>query len=147
MHVGERGARPETIGGADINSSTVGIRKASSESWVRAPSLDSARDSSASVSPGILRGPASWRLILRAKGAGAVIEALTSDDALTRRRRRMSDRALRRLFDRLVTLGPLRDNAPGAERARLRAAAGWEDGRRGQREAPSVPSRRRPPGL
>ncbi|SDR63991.1 Protein of unknown function [Rhizobiales bacterium GAS113] len=47
---------------------------------------------------------------LRAKGAGPVIAAILNDDALTASRiGPMSDRALRRLFDRLVTLGAIRE--------------------------------------
>lgn len=48
---------------------------------------------------------------LRAKGAGAVIIALLDDDALTAAGSagRMSERALRRLFDRLVSLGAVRE--------------------------------------
>jgi hypothetical protein len=48
---------------------------------------------------------------LRAKGAGAVIAALLDDDALTAAgcAGAMSERALRRLFDRLVSLGALRE--------------------------------------
>jgi hypothetical protein len=48
---------------------------------------------------------------LRAKGAGAVIAALLDDDALTAAGGvgAMSERALRRLFDRLVSLGALRE--------------------------------------
>jgi hypothetical protein len=48
---------------------------------------------------------------LRAKGAGAVIAALLDDDALTAAggAGRMSERALRRLFDRLVNLGAVRE--------------------------------------
>ncbi|SEF15456.1 Protein of unknown function [Rhizobiales bacterium GAS191] len=47
---------------------------------------------------------------LRAKGAGAVIAAILNDDALTASRiGSISDRALRRLFDRLVTLGAIRE--------------------------------------
>ncbi|SDR63384.1 Protein of unknown function [Rhizobiales bacterium GAS113] len=48
---------------------------------------------------------------LRAKGAGAVIAAILNDDALTAASCAgpMSDRALRRLFDRLVTLGAVRE--------------------------------------
>ncbi|MGO9769097.1 MAG: DUF1403 family protein, partial [Roseiarcus sp.] len=48
---------------------------------------------------------------LRAKGAGAVIAALLDDDVLTAAggAGRMSERALRRLFDRLVALGAVRE--------------------------------------
>jgi hypothetical protein len=50
---------------------------------------------------------------LRAKGAGRVIELLLSDDALSPARAakaaRLSDRAARRLFDRLVELGAARE--------------------------------------
>jgi hypothetical protein len=48
---------------------------------------------------------------LRAKGAGGVIAALLDDDALTAAggAGRMSDRALRRLFDRLAVLGAVRE--------------------------------------
>ena len=48
---------------------------------------------------------------LRAKGAGAVIVTLLDDDALTAAggTGRMSERALRRLFDRLVSLGAVRE--------------------------------------
>lgn len=48
---------------------------------------------------------------LRAKGAGAVIAALLDDDALTAAGGAggMSERALRRLFDRLVSLGAVRE--------------------------------------
>jgi hypothetical protein len=46
---------------------------------------------------------------LRAKGAGRVIELLLSDDAVSPARAakaaRLSDRAARRLFDRLIELG------------------------------------------
>jgi hypothetical protein len=44
---------------------------------------------------------------LRARGAGAVIETLLDEDAVlpSARRGAMSDRGLRRLFDRLVALG------------------------------------------
>ncbi|SDR59558.1 Protein of unknown function [Rhizobiales bacterium GAS113] len=56
---------------------------------------------------------------LRAKGAGAVIAAILNDDALTASRiGSMSDRALRRLFDRLVTLGAIRELS-GRETFRL----------------------------
>jgi hypothetical protein len=57
---------------------------------------------------------------LRAKGAGAVIDALMGDDALTTASGagRMSDRGLRRLFDRLVTLGAVRELS-GRETFRL----------------------------
>ncbi|SEF12342.1 Protein of unknown function [Rhizobiales bacterium GAS191] len=56
---------------------------------------------------------------LRAKGAGAVIGAILNDDALTASRiGGMSDRALRRLFDRLVTLGAVRELS-GRETFRL----------------------------
>jgi len=48
---------------------------------------------------------------LRARGAGAVILALLDDDALTGAGGAggMSERALRRLFDRLVSLGAVRE--------------------------------------
>jgi hypothetical protein len=48
---------------------------------------------------------------LRAKGAGAVIETLLDEDAVrpSARRGAMSDRGLRRLFDRLVALGGVRE--------------------------------------
>jgi Protein of unknown function (DUF1403) len=48
---------------------------------------------------------------LRAKGAGRIITALLDDDALTPGSApgAMSDRALRRLFDRLVELGAVRE--------------------------------------
>jgi hypothetical protein len=48
---------------------------------------------------------------LRAKGAAAVIEALLSDDAVAASARiaGMSDRALRRIFERLVDLGAVRE--------------------------------------
>ena len=50
---------------------------------------------------------------LRAKGAGPVVELLLSDDAVSPARAakaaRLSDRAARRLFDRLVELGGVRE--------------------------------------
>ena len=50
---------------------------------------------------------------LRAKGAGRVIELLLSDDAVSPARAaksaRLSDRAARRLFDRLIDLGAVRE--------------------------------------
>jgi hypothetical protein len=48
---------------------------------------------------------------LRAKGAGAVIETLLDEDAVlpSARRGAMSDRGMRRLFDRLVALGGVRE--------------------------------------
>jgi len=48
---------------------------------------------------------------LRARGAGAVIETLLNEDAVlpSARRGAMSDRGLRRLFDRLVALGGVRE--------------------------------------
>jgi hypothetical protein len=50
---------------------------------------------------------------LRAKGAGRVIELLLSDDAVSPARAaklaRLSDRAARRLFDRLIELGAARE--------------------------------------
>ena len=50
---------------------------------------------------------------LRAKGADAIVEKLLSDDALVASRgdkkTGMSDRGLRRLFDRLVELGAVRE--------------------------------------
>ncbi|RWO62374.1 MAG: DUF1403 family protein [Mesorhizobium sp.] len=48
---------------------------------------------------------------LRAKGADLVVEKLLSDDALVASQRiaEMSDRGLRRLFDRLVELGAVRE--------------------------------------
>ncbi len=48
---------------------------------------------------------------LRAKGAGVVVERLLSADAVSASERiaGMSDRALRRLFDRLVALGAVRE--------------------------------------
>jgi len=48
---------------------------------------------------------------LRAKGAGAVVTALLDDDALAPAARLggMSDRGMRRLCDRLVTLGAARE--------------------------------------
>lgn len=48
---------------------------------------------------------------LRAKGADAVVERLLSDDAIVASQRiaGMSDRGLRRLFDRLVELGAVRE--------------------------------------
>jgi hypothetical protein len=48
---------------------------------------------------------------LRARGAGAVIETLLDEDAVlpSARRGAMSDRGLRRLFDRLVGLGGVRE--------------------------------------
>jgi hypothetical protein len=48
---------------------------------------------------------------LRAKGAGAVIKTLLDEDAVLPSARRgvMSDRGLRRLFDRLVALGGVRE--------------------------------------
>jgi Protein of unknown function (DUF1403) len=48
---------------------------------------------------------------LRAKGAGAVIETLLDEDAVlpSARRGATSDRGLRRLFDRLVALGGVRE--------------------------------------
>jgi Protein of unknown function (DUF1403) len=57
---------------------------------------------------------------LRAKGAGAVIAALLDDDALTAAGGAggMSERALRRLFDRLVGLGAVRELS-GRESFRL----------------------------
>jgi DNA-binding IclR family transcriptional regulator len=51
--------------------------------------------------------------MLRAKGARRVIDMLLADDAVTpaaaARRASLSDRAARRLFDRLVNLGALRE--------------------------------------
>jgi hypothetical protein len=51
--------------------------------------------------------------MLRAKGAGRVVEMLLVDDAVTpaaaASRAGLSDRAARRLFDRLVTLGAVRE--------------------------------------
>jgi hypothetical protein len=49
--------------------------------------------------------------ILRAKGAGAVVTALLDDDALAPSARLggMSDRGMRRLCDRLVALGAVRE--------------------------------------
>ena len=53
------------------------------------------------------------QLKLRAKGAGRVVELLLSDDAVSPARAaklaRLSDRAARRLFDRLVALGAVRE--------------------------------------
>lgn len=48
---------------------------------------------------------------LRAKGSGAVIAALLNDDALAGSTEigGISDRGLRRLFDRLVSLGAVRE--------------------------------------
>ena len=50
---------------------------------------------------------------LRAKGAARVIELLLADDAVTparaARTTALSDRAARRLFDRLVELGAVRE--------------------------------------
>jgi Protein of unknown function (DUF1403) len=48
---------------------------------------------------------------LRARGAGAVIEILLDEDAVlpSARRGAMSDRGMRRLFDRLVALGGVRE--------------------------------------
>jgi hypothetical protein len=47
---------------------------------------------------------------LRAKGAAAVIETLLNEDALASRRAgAISDRGSRRLFDRLVALGGVRE--------------------------------------
>ncbi len=50
---------------------------------------------------------------LRAKGAGRVVELLLSDDAISPARAaklaRLSDRAARRLFDRLIELGAVRE--------------------------------------
>ena len=50
---------------------------------------------------------------LRAKGAGRVIELLLADDAVSPARAaktaRLSDRAARRLFDRLIELGAVRE--------------------------------------
>jgi len=48
---------------------------------------------------------------LRAKGAGAVIDTLLDEDAVRPSARRgvMSDRGMRRLFDRLVALGGVRE--------------------------------------
>ena len=50
---------------------------------------------------------------LRAKGAGRVIELLLWDDAVSPARAakaaRLSDRAARRLFDRLIELGAARE--------------------------------------
>jgi predicted ArsR family transcriptional regulator len=50
---------------------------------------------------------------LRARGAGRVIDMLLADDAVTpaaaAARAGLSDRAARRLFDRLVALGAVRE--------------------------------------
>jgi predicted ArsR family transcriptional regulator len=50
---------------------------------------------------------------LRAKGAGRVVELLLDDDAVSPARAaklaRLSDRAARRLFDRLIALGAARE--------------------------------------
>jgi hypothetical protein len=50
---------------------------------------------------------------LRAKGAGRVVELLLGDDAVSPARAakaaRLSDRAARRLFDRLIELGAARE--------------------------------------
>ena len=50
---------------------------------------------------------------LRAKGAGRVVELLLGDDAVSPARAakaaRLSDRAARRLFDRLIELGAVRE--------------------------------------
>ena len=48
---------------------------------------------------------------LRAKGAGAVIKTLLDEDAVlaSARRGAISDRRARRLFDRLVALGGVRE--------------------------------------
>jgi hypothetical protein len=46
---------------------------------------------------------------LRAKGAGTVIETLLDEDAVRPSAGVMSDRGLRRLFDRLVALGGVRE--------------------------------------
>jgi hypothetical protein len=50
-------------------------------------------------------------MIMGARGAGAVIETLLNEDAVRPSARRgvMSDRGLRRLFDRLVALGGVRE--------------------------------------
>jgi len=51
--------------------------------------------------------------VLRARGAGRVIDMLLADDAVTpaasASRAGLSDRAARRLFDRLVALGAVRE--------------------------------------
>ena len=51
--------------------------------------------------------------MLRAKGAGRVVDMLLADDAVTpaavASRAGPSDRAARRLFDRLVILGAVRE--------------------------------------
>jgi hypothetical protein len=53
------------------------------------------------------------QLKLRAKGAGRVVELLLGDDAVSPARAaksaRLSDRAARRLFDRLIELGAARE--------------------------------------
>jgi hypothetical protein len=46
---------------------------------------------------------------LRARGAGAVIETLLDEDAVRPSAGAMSDRGMRRLFDRLVALGGVRE--------------------------------------
>ena len=48
---------------------------------------------------------------LRAKGAGRVVAALLDDDAVSANMKfpGLSDRGLRRLFDRLIELGAVRE--------------------------------------
>ena len=84
--------------------------------WPRACCLAYARAAAAACDLGADLARRADRLTsvapkLRAKGAGAVIAALLDDDALTAAggAGKMSERALRRLFDRLATLGAVRE--------------------------------------
>ncbi|WP_158816057.1 DUF1403 family protein [Methylocapsa sp. S129] len=90
--------------------------KAGDADWLRACCLAYARAAGAACDLGADLGRRADRLNsvapkLRAKGADAVIAALLEDDALTAAggAGRMGERALRRLFDRLVSLGAVRE--------------------------------------
>lgn len=86
------------------------------ENWQRAVCLGYALAAAAAVdlSSDLARRAEKLQAVaprLRAKGAGAVIAALLDDDAVTASlgTGKMSDRGLRRLFDRLVALAAVRE--------------------------------------
>ena len=67
---------------------------------------------------------------LRAKGAGAALQALLDDDSLsaaTKIGTQMSERGARRLFDRLVALGAIRELTGTVDVPALRAIERWRE--------------------
>ncbi len=99
---GPSGARPRPADPDWVDAAAGAYAMAAGEACALAGELARASEKLLAVQPK-----------LRAKGAGRVVEILLSDDAVSPARAakvaRLSDRAARRLFDRLIELGAARE--------------------------------------